>query len=415
MINEHAVNNRINKTLRQRLTMEFIDSKSMRKIIEDNSSFSKEVIKQHVRTSLRLPEELRLMENAGHLHPDPECSLQIALFAVNHNDWDGEKQNEGKVTQMAQAISKCVSTDMHLRDAFSKKTLFSKTHNQADEKSINNVPTAVAVWIATATLHQQYGINSEFSNQDILHQAMRQNLTSVNKTTIEMHISSYCIANNKVASERHRKLYRISRGRYRLYRNGDYYNRSRAGGQIEPDITELPEQYKNLLSWYKDVFCSNKDSSQMYDQPVLTHTVHEDMQSDSQDLIPKAGETFTEYELQTRFRVANMGGIRPSTKNRIIVLMSSYDSHGFENVTNSDSKFIAFVGQGQKDQTMTRNNKSLMMSKEYGYTLLYFHKQNLEKIAFQYPVEYVSHSFVQQKNSEGLERKVILFNLKKLQ
>ena len=256
MINEQAVSKNMNKNLKIRLTTEFVESRSMRKIIENNPSLLKEEIKRYVRTSLRLPEALRMMENAGYLHPDPECSLQIALFAVNHYDWDGEKQDEDKVTELAQAVSKCVNSDPQLRDIFSKKTLFSKTCHQAGGKSTRDVSTAVAVWIATATLHQQYGIRHVFSNKDILSRVIKQELCKVANETIAMHISSHSVANNTAQLDTHRKLYRVSRGSYRLYRSGDYYNRQRVNGQEEPDIDELPDKYKDLIRWYHKEYCS---------------------------------------------------------------------------------------------------------------------------------------------------------------
>ena len=264
MINEHA-SNRIDKNLKRQLTQEFIDSRSVKHTIKNNSSLSKEMVKRHIRTSLRLPDSLRVMENSGYLHPNPECSLQIALFAVNHYDWDGEKYNDEKVIQLAQTISKYLTTNMHLREAFSKKIRISKSdviddkhmnQYQSHSKNINGVSAATAIWIATATLHQQYGIRCYFSNKDIVNQVIKQNLTSVNTSTIQMHVSSHCVANNKARPNKHRKLYRVSNGRYRLYRTGDYYNPSRAGGQAEPNIEEIPEQYKDLLKWHKDEFCS---------------------------------------------------------------------------------------------------------------------------------------------------------------
>ncbi len=112
------------KELRQRLTKEFVGLRSMAKLMENNPDIPKETAKCHARTSLRLPDELRKIENeGGGLHPDPECSLQIALFAVNHYDWDGSEENRDEVTRMAQSISKYMQ-----RHGFGQKHALSRDH-----------------------------------------------------------------------------------------------------------------------------------------------------------------------------------------------------------------------------------------------------------------------------------------------
>ena len=415
VINEHAANKKyINNFLRRRLTEEFVGSRSMAKVIRDNPEFSKTDIMKHVRTSLRLPEQLREMESQGELHSDPECSLQIALFAVNYYEWDNQRQDEEKVTQMAQAISKCIHADVKLREAFSNRTLFSNQSNHHTyKKDTNQISTAVAVWIATATLHKQYGINYSFSNKDIINKVLEQNLINVNNDTIAMHVSSHCVANSNAMPDTHRKLYRISRGSYRLYRKGDYYNRSRTNGQIEPDITELPEQYKNILRWYHDEFYS-KQTIPEHDKPVKERADESKVyHKNSSGLIPEPGQVFTEQELRQRFAVASMGGIRPSRKNRIIVLIdSSLSDTGYRDTTENDPEFISYAGHGQSDQVMALRNKSLFNSKKYGYTLLYFSRPKLGRLVFHYRVEYDSHSIVRQPNNEGVLRNVILFKLK---
>ena len=133
--------------------------------------------------------------------------------------------------------------------------------------------------------------------------------------------------------------------------------------------------------------------------------------------IPKKGTVFTERELQAQFNVANMGGIRSSTKNRVIILINSYFSDymgGYDDKTNFESNTITYVGHGQNDQVMSRSNKSLRYSKQNGYTVLYFDKPFPNRIIFRCQVEYAAHSFGRQKNDVGRLRRVILFELKTL-
>lgn len=126
------------------------------------------------------------------------------------------------------------------------------------------------------------------------------------------------------------------------------------------------------------------------------------------------GQSFTNLELQSIFGVGNAGGIRKNIKNKHIILVNSLVSrtHNYRDRIEKDGKFLTYIGQGQKDQTMTGNNKSVKLSKQDGYTLFYFEKYQEGKYTFCFPVEYVSDSFDEQKNIEGKFRRVILFKLK---
>ena len=61
---------------------------------------------------------------------------------------------------------------------------------------------------------------------------------------------------------------------------------------------------------------------------------------------------------------------------------------------------------------MARNNKSILESKQNGYTLLYFDKPEQNRLFYKFKVEYDSHEFERQTNSNREERDVIIFKLK---
>jgi len=135
----------------------------------------------------------------------------------------------------------------------------------------------------------------------------------------------------------------------------------------------------------------------------------------NQKIIPHKGEEFTEKELYTQFRVRNSGGIRPSVKNKVVVLINSYFSEkqgGYENETNEKSGFVYHVGEGEGNQEMKRNNKSIYESKQNGYAILYFDKPEPNKIIYRFQAEYDSWKSDRQKNAHGTPRNVILFKLK---
>ncbi len=140
----------------------------------------------------------------------------------------------------------------------------------------------------------------------------------------------------------------------------------------------------------------------------IKHTVH-------QGIIPQKGEEFTEKELYEQFNVRNSGGIRPSTKNKIIILINSFFSEkqgGYENETSEKSGFVYYVGEGEGNQEMTRNNKSIYETKYNGYSMLYFDKPEQNRLFYRFQVKYDSHEIQRQTNSEGKYRNVIIFKLK---
>ncbi len=134
--------------------------------------------------------------------------------------------------------------------------------------------------------------------------------------------------------------------------------------------------------------------------------------------IPEQGERFTERGLRDKFNVRSSGGIRPTIKNKAIILIKSYfaeNQGGYKDEINEESGMITHIGEGEEDQSLERNNKSLAESKQKNYTLLYFEKLTPNELVFRHKAEYMSHSFEQQKNSKGKLRQVLVFNLKIIQ
>lgn len=132
-------------------------------------------------------------------------------------------------------------------------------------------------------------------------------------------------------------------------------------------------------------------------------------------MIPRKNQQFTEKELHSEFGVQYIAGIRKSIKNKIIILINSYQQEskkGYNNMIDETAGFVTYTGHGQDDQTMTRHNKSILESKNEGYTMLYFDKPEPNRLIFRFPVEYHSHSFEEKKNIVGLMRQVILFKLR---
>lgn len=129
--------------------------------------------------------------------------------------------------------------------------------------------------------------------------------------------------------------------------------------------------------------------------------------------VPRPGSRFTDEELCNRFGVPMRGGIRVSRENKCIVLVdlaSDYTAY-----TNTDGgSVVEYMGQNhygdrKSDQVMDGNNLALSRSKEDGYTVLYFTKQD-DVLVFDRIVEYDSHCIEDEKGAGG--RRVILFKLR---
>jgi len=251
MMEEHALNKRtIDSSLQKRLTREFIAAKSVAEVVRNNPDITKEQIKRHIRSPLRLPLKVRKLNEEG-MHPDPMLSLQIALFAVNHHDWDGDEDAADDVLHTAESIARHIieSADTDVR------TVPKGNKQQRANCHLEPVTASIAVWISTATLHREFGMDANFSSKDIVARTMDQNLCRVSHGTISAHVSAHCVANAPSSHGMHRMLYRVGHGRYRLYRRGEPCHRTREGSKIAPLEFQLPEGYKDLRKWYDEVYC----------------------------------------------------------------------------------------------------------------------------------------------------------------
>ena len=253
MINERISNRRIiDNTLQQRLTKEFLQTRSIEAVTVNHLELTKGIVKLHVRTPMRLPIELRMRNEEG-LHPDPETSLEIALFAVNHHDWDGNRDTVKDVMDTAESIS-CALINRHNKSKTPRET----PNYSSPQHDRNLVSTAISVWIAVATLHIEFGMDEAFSTQEIAQKVDAQHLCDVSRETILVHISSHCVANTSTTNKSaHRKTYRVESGRYRLYRRGEYCHPTRESCNIAPLPFQIPPKYRNLRRWYDDEYCTH--------------------------------------------------------------------------------------------------------------------------------------------------------------
>jgi hypothetical protein len=112
------------------------------------------------------------------------------------------------------------------------------------------ITCAVEVFIATALLHQEHPERKDFTIQEIVNRASRENLSGELRQGVSVHASQHCCANKKANPADHRMLFATGRSTRRLLLPGDEVDPGRKG-KIFPEAGEVPERYLDLLEWAK--------------------------------------------------------------------------------------------------------------------------------------------------------------------
>lgn len=107
-------------------------------------------------------------------------------------------------------------------------------------------------WISVALLHNENPHRPDFAVKEIKERARKEGWRL--RQGFYQHVSSHCVANKPADPANHRMLYEDSRGRKRLFREGDTFHPDRQDGKVRPDVQDLPPQYRNLIGWYDSVY-----------------------------------------------------------------------------------------------------------------------------------------------------------------
>ena len=122
MVAEHIHwKNNISKKLKIELIDAYIKYKSISKVYEEFSNHTKQKIRLHFTTNMRLPLKLKELENSGGLHSNPKCSIVIALYATDYFGWDTGDENEDEIIKLAKSISNYLQSDSNLNKLFEGK------------------------------------------------------------------------------------------------------------------------------------------------------------------------------------------------------------------------------------------------------------------------------------------------------
>lgn len=113
------------------------------------------------------------------------------------------------------------------------------------------------IWVATALLHKEFPLRSDFSKSEIIRKLADEGLSAdLERATLSAHLDQHCVANVPPSSGKYRMLFEAGAGgMLRLFRPGDPTHpdrhQKRVPSKTTPSREKLPSKYQPLLDWYR--------------------------------------------------------------------------------------------------------------------------------------------------------------------
>lgn len=118
------------------------------------------------------------------------------------------------------------------------------------------VTCAAEVFIASALLHREQPGREDFTIQEIVNRAAKENVAGELRSGVSVHASQHCVANRPPNPGKHRMLFATSKHTRRLLLLSDAVHPGRTGKTF-PDADEIPDKYLPLLGWAKRRFAQS--------------------------------------------------------------------------------------------------------------------------------------------------------------
>jgi len=125
----------------------------------------------------------------------------------------------------------------------------------------SSVKVADQTWVVTALLHQEQPSREDFAVKEIMARARQEAISRPLRPSFHVHLIQHSVANRPPKPGRWRLLVETGPGRRRLYRPGDPYDPKREGSRALPEASELPPEYRDLLTWYRREYAQNAGHS----------------------------------------------------------------------------------------------------------------------------------------------------------
>lgn len=123
---------------------------------------------------------------------------------------------------------------------------------------LTEVTCAAEVFIAAALLHREQPGREDFTIQEIVNRAAKENVAGELRSGVSVHASQHCVANRPPNPGKHRMLFATSKHNRRLLLPNDVVHPGRTG-KIFPEADEIPDKYYSLLDWAKRRYEQNAD------------------------------------------------------------------------------------------------------------------------------------------------------------
>jgi hypothetical protein len=130
------------------------------------------------------------------------------------------------------------------------------------------IKVADEVWVAAALLQREHPHCADFPIDEIMERAAREAGNTPLRPGVYVHVVQHCVANRRPNPGRYRMLYETAPGRRRLFRTGDSYAPEREGSKIVPVRDDLPEQYRDLIDWYRE-WNASAGANREHEDPIL--------------------------------------------------------------------------------------------------------------------------------------------------
>lgn len=128
-----------------------------------------------------------------------------------------------------------------------------------------DVSCAVEVFLAAALLHQEQPGRPDFTIQEIVNRAAKENIAGEMRSGVNVHASQHCVANKAPNPSKHRMLFATGKHTRRLVLPGDEVHPGRTG-KVFPERNEIPERYFSLLEWAKSRYGSGGETANSREQ-----------------------------------------------------------------------------------------------------------------------------------------------------
>lgn len=134
--------------------------------------------------------------------------------------------------------------------------------------TLKSITIADEVWIATALLHREQPDRPDFTIREIQERVASAGIAGRMRPGVLPHIYLHCVANHAPNPSRLCMLFASGPGTRRLWRPGDPCHPQRTGGRRTPNPLDLPERYRDLVTWYRTSYAAASGTPNEED-PVL--------------------------------------------------------------------------------------------------------------------------------------------------